>query len=215
MQNLSFQHILLGIFAVANNLPALGLFLSICNGLSPVKQQRLCNIATLTALITMLVAMLTGQMILEFFGISINAFRIAGGLLLCTSGMQMLHSNPDNNSNNTSSSKVRQHFSQLIPIAIVPIGIPLTTGAGTVSTITIFAEQIHHNQNSMWKLFIAILVMTAIIYFTFKYSTLLLKTLGSTGMNVLIKITGLFTLAIGIQFIVDGAQGVFPILASH
>ena len=210
MKITTFQHLLLGIFAVANNFPALGPFLAICNGLSKDKQDRLANIATLTSLITMLLALFSVEYILAFFGISLNAFRVTGGLVLAMSGSSMLNSK----SNNKVSSVPLDNFEQKIPVAIVPIAIPLTTGAGTISTITIFAQQLHNEHSSQWGLLAAILIMSIIIYFSFRYSTKLLEILGDTGMNVLIKITGLFTLAIGIQFMVEGFGELFPGLMS-
>lgn len=206
MKTLTFQHLLLGIFAVANNFPALGPFLAICADLTKDKQQRLGKIATLTSFITMLLAMFSGQYILEFFGISLSAFKITGGLVLCMSGAGMLNSKTDPQPD----ALPLQDFEQKIPVAIVPIAVPLTTGAGTISTITIFAEQLHTAHDPIWGLLIAIIIMTIIIYVLFRYSTKLLDVLGHTGMSVLTKITGLFTLAIGIQFIVDGISVIFP-----
>ena len=202
----TFRHFLLGIFAVANNLPALGAFLALCNGVSQEESRRLAWIATISSLITMLLAMVTGQSILSFFGISINAFRATGGIILCLAGVNMLNANADDSTKNISI----KTFEQKIPAVIVPIAIPLTTGAGTIATITIFAGELKLAHEPLWGLFGAILIMAGIIYVIFKYSTNLLSVLGSTGMNVLIKVTGIFTMAIGIQFIFDALTGVFP-----
>ena len=79
MQDLSFQHYLLGLFAVANNIPAIPLYLMLIEGLTRKKQNKLCFIATMASFITMIVSMVTGMGILAFFDISVNAFRIAGG----------------------------------------------------------------------------------------------------------------------------------------
>lgn len=203
---LTFRHLLLGIFAVANNFPAIGPFLALCSGLSKDEENRLAFIATVSSLITMLLAMIAGQSVLAFFGISIDAFRATGGVVLCLSGGKMLASNVADEITNA----VITSFEQKIPAAIVPIAIPLTTGAGTIATITIFSGELKSVGMSFWILLAAILVMSAIIYLVFKYSTKLSHFLGKTGMNVLTKITGLFTMAIGIQFIFDALISVFP-----
>ena len=201
---MSFQHYMLGLFAVANNFPALGLFLSICQDRSRKDQLKLSRIATLTAFLTMAIALVSGQMILEFFEISIEAFKIAGGILLCVSGMAMLNSKP---------TQVEQHsendFSKVISVAIIPIGIPLTTGGGTISTVILFSGKLTDWPVTI-RLSCAILVMTVLIYLIFRYSTNLLHFLGNVGMNALIRIMGLFTLAIGVQFILDGVSKFFP-----
>lgn len=208
MNPLSFQHLLLGIFAVGNPFSALGPFLGICQGVSSKEQEKLCRIATISVLITMLLAMVAGQAILNFFGISINAFRIAGGAILFISGISMLNTKSDVVNVNLP----QTNFAQKIPVAIVPIAIPLTAGAGTISTITLFAEQLSRSHAPIWGLLFAILIMSGVAYVVFRYSPILFQVLGTTGMNVLVKITGLVTLALGTQFIISGIGSVFPVL---
>ncbi len=204
MNELSFQHYLLGLFAVANNIPAIPFFLQLCEGLSPKEERKLAIIATITSFITMITAMIAGMSILGFFDISISAFRIAGGLLLLNTGFNMM------NSNQTVVVDGEHTFSKMISIAVVPVAIPLTTGAGTMSTVILFTEGIHDSHTLMLKLFSAIVCMTIIIFFSFRFSLEIIKILGHTGMDVLSKIFGLITLALGVEFIVTGIQGAFP-----
>ena len=89
--------------------------------------------------------------------------------------------------------------------AIVPISLPLTTGAGTMSTITVYANSAT-SFNHRVELLAAILVMALIIALMFVFAARLTKLLGHVGMTVLIKVMGLFTLAIGIQFIITGCS---------
>lgn len=206
MEYMTFRHFLLGIFAVANNLPAIGPFLALCSGLHKEEIDRLAIIATIASLITMLVALFLGQSILSFFGIGIEAFRATGGIILSVSGLKMLNSTTNDLHENTAITT----FSQKIPAVIVPIAIPLTTGAGTIATITIFAGELKNVGQSVWWLLLAVIAMAAIIYYIFKYSTKLVQILGHTGMDVMIKITGLFTMAIGIQFIFNSLISTFP-----
>ena len=200
-----FQHYLLGLLAVANNIPAIPLYLALCQKLSKAEQHKLCVIATLSSFITMTVAMFTGMLILDFFGISIDAFRMAGGLLLISSGLGMMKSSQEVASNVSDVS-----FSKMISTAVIPISIPLTTGAGTMSTVILFSEALHHSDTLGIKLLGAIVCMTTIIYLTFRYSPVIIKFMGETGMDVLTKVFGLITLAIGIQFILAGIRGAFP-----
>ena len=205
MQELSFQHYLLGLFAVANNIPAIPLYLILIEGLSRKEQNKLCFIATTASFITMIVSMVTGMGILAFFDISVNAFRIAGGLLLLGTGFKMMDSVEKSIEN-----AGERTLAKKISTAIVPIAIPLTTGAGTMSTIILFSQDIHHFHYLELKLFMAILAMTMIIYLTFRYSPRIVQLLGPTGMDVLTKIFGLITLALGVQFILTGIGGAFP-----
>ncbi|MCX5810170.1 MAG: NAAT family transporter [Proteobacteria bacterium] len=202
---MSFQHYLLGLFAVANNLPAIPLYLSIASELTRAERNRFCFTVTLTAFITMALAMMAGSLILNFFEISISAFRIAGGILLVISGLNM-----ENSKVSLTATHDKQSFSEIISVAVIPIGIPLTTGAGTISTVILFAGATHHSPALLIKLGAAIIAMTLIIYISFRYSLYVLKYLGHNGMNVLTKVFGLITLALGIQFILMGLSTSFP-----
>jgi len=201
----SFQHFLFGLIAVANSVPAIPLYLVLCENLHPREQHKLCFIATATSLITMVASVLFGMSILNFFEISISSFRIAGGLLLLNTGLSMMKSSQDIISLGGDTT-----FSKMISLAVIPIAIPLTTGAGTISTVILFSQQFHRAGKPAFELFGAIFCMSILIYLSFRYSTLIIRFLGQTGMEVLSKLFGLFTLAIGIQFIIGGISGAFP-----
>lgn len=201
---MSFQHYLLGLFAVANNIAALPLYIVLIQDRTNKEQHKLCRIATLASFITMISSLFFGLAILNFFQISVPAFRIAGGLLLLSTGFGMMNSvqKPIESTGMT--------FSKIISTAIIPIAIPMTTGAGTMSTIILFAESAKNTPYLHFSLMGAIAVMTVIIYLSFYYSPKIVKLLGITGLDVLTKIFGLITLAIGIQFIINGISGAFP-----
>ena len=87
----SYQHYLLGLFAVANNISALAPFIALTAGLNKLMVRKLVFISSFSAFVIMIISMFFGTLILQFFGISISAFQIAGGILLCGTGMSMLH----------------------------------------------------------------------------------------------------------------------------
>jgi multiple antibiotic resistance protein len=200
----SYPHYLLGLFAVANNISAIPLYINIIRYLEPADRNKICNTATLTAFLTMIIAMFVGLGILDFFEISIPAFRIAGGLLLINAGFSML------NSEQKPVPTTPLTMSKIISTAVIPIGIPMTTGAGTMTTIILFAENSHDTPYMNFRLMAAIISMTAIIYFSFRYAPKIVQLLDATGLDVLTKIFGLITLALGIQFILNGISGAFP-----
>jgi len=200
----SYQHYLLGLFAVANNIPAIPLYISLIQHLNADDRHKVCQIATLTAFLTMTIAMFVGLGILNFFEISVPAFRIAGGLLLVNTGFVML------NSEEKAASVTPLALSRIISTAVIPIGIPLTTGAGTMTTIILFSETARDKPYMNFALMGAIVTMTAMIYLSFKYAPKIVQLLDVTGLNVFTKIFGLITLALGIQFILNGLTGAFP-----
>jgi multiple antibiotic resistance protein len=204
MDEMSFQHYLLGLFAVANNIAAIPLYINLINGRTDKEQHKICSTATIAAVVTMVISLFAGLAVLNFFQISVPAFRIAGGLLLLSTGFGMM------NSVQRSMEIAEQAFSKIISTAIIPIAIPMTTGAGTISTIILFAESAQGKPYLHFALLGAIGAMTGIIYLTFFYSPKIVRFLGATGLDVLTKIFGLITLALGIQFIITGIAGAFP-----
>ncbi|WP_334176327.1 MarC family protein [Pseudoxanthobacter sp.] len=204
----SYQQYLLGILAVANNIPALAPFLAMCGGLSRVQTLRLVVIATATSLIVMLMSMVFGTAVLAFFGISISAFQIAGGLLLCSTGHSMLNARTSEDVSTKAVLHPDEGYRQRISATVVPVAIPLTTGAGTMSTVTVFAQLADTNNTHLLLLF-AILTMTVIIFLVFYFAVDLTRFIGEVGMSVLVKVMGLFTLAIGVQFVVTGVTTIY------
>jgi multiple antibiotic resistance protein len=201
----TFQHYLLGLFAVANNFPAIGPFLTLSQGLPPSHVKRVIRITTFSSLLIMLGAYFLGTAVLQFFGISVSAFQIAGGLLLGFSGLSMLNATDPGDSHEKNFDVSHMDVGQMTSSAIVPISLPLTAGAGTMSTITVYAEAAR-TLNHRIELFGAILTMAILIGLMFTFATRLTRLLGHVGMTVLIKVMGLFTLAIGVQFIATGAS---------
>lgn len=205
MNDITLQHYLIGIVAVANNIPAIAPYLIITRNLDSIHKLKLARIITLTCFLVMGLSFFFGTQILSFFGISISAFQIAGGLLLCSSGMNMLNSKGKDEIKDKQVEKHDVNYSKSVSSSIVPVAIPLTTGAGTISTITVFSEAAHSSNTSI-QLALAILAMTVIIYTSFRFVDKLNKFLGAVGMSVMTKIMGLFTLAIGVQFITEGVK---------
>ena len=203
----TFQHYLLGLFAVANNFPAMGPFLTLSQGLPRREVRRVIHVSTFSCLLIMLATFFLGSAVLQFFGIGVSAFQIAGGLLLGASGLSMLKARDPGDSPEKNCDISRMDPGQMTSSAIVPISLPLTTGAGTISTITVYANSANSLEHRL-ELFAAILAMAVIIGLMFTFASRLTRLLGHVGMTVLIKVMGLFTLAIGIQFIVTGASTV-------
>ena len=201
----TFQHYLLGLFAVANNVPALGPFLRITEQASRTQARHVMRVASVSSLLIMLGAYLFGTTILQFFGIGVSAFQIAGGLLLGSGGLGMLHADAPAGGREKQIDTSKIDAIQLTSTAIVPISLPLTTGAGTMSTITVYAQAADSLAHRL-ELLAAIGAMTVIIVLMFAFASQLTRWLGHVGMTVLIKVMGVFTLAIGIQFVVTGVS---------
>lgn len=217
MEPSTFQHYLIGLLAIGNNVSAIGAFLAHTQGLPRAKVRRIVLVTSAACLGMLLLFMLVGTAVLDFFGISISAFQIAGGLLLAGVGFDMMNSRQpedidvkavDQNQNNQSLAGLQRSDAQLYSVAVVPIAIPLTVGAGTFSAVILFAD-LAHKSSARISLFAAILALVIVNYIVFKFSVRIVRFAGHIGLSVFTKIMGLFTLAIGVEFVLRGLITVY------
>ena len=207
METSSFQHYLVGLLAIGNNVSALGAFLLHTQGMPRAKVKRLILMSSLACLITLVLFMLVGTRILDFFGISVSAFQIAGGLLLGGVGLEMMNSrSPLPTGVAASAPKPPESDlsdAQFYSAAVVPIGIPLTIGAGTLSAVVLFAETAYRT-GTLLNLLAAIVILVLVNTAIFRFSSRIMAWLGAVGVTIFIKLMGLFTLAIGVEFLTKG-----------
>lgn len=207
----TYQHYLIGLLAVANNFSAIAPFLTNVGGLNRANTRRLAAITSIACLVIMLTFLLFGTAVLGFFGISISEFQIAGGVLLGGIGLNMMHASSVNDVSSKKIDHASVDRSALISTSIVPIAMPLTTGAGTISMVTVFAQAASVNSSQL-SLLLAILSVVAINFIVFVLSTDIIKLVGTLGLTVFTKVMGLFTLAIGVSFIVTGTTAIIETL---
>lgn len=141
---------------------------------------------------------LTGQFIFTILGLTLPAFKIAGGILLVSFATEML-------------SAKRELYSpeELENIAIVPLAFPLTCGAGTITTVILIGSEAEGLfQNGM--VMVAILVAIALSFLALTYSNYLFRFIGEPELRIITKFMAIFVLAIAIQFIISGLSGAMP-----
>lgn len=218
LDHTTFQHYLIGLLAIGNNVSAIGAFLSQTKGLPQAKVRRSILVTSGACLGMLLLFMLMGTAILDFFGISISAFQIAGGLLLGGVGLDMMNARqPDAIAVKAVDPNCALQPSgddaQLYASAVVPIAIPLTVGAGTFSAVILFADLAQRSGTSI-NLFAAIVGLVLVNHLVFNFSARIVRYAGEVGLSVFTKIMGLFTLAIGVEFIVRGLSTIYRQLHS-
>jgi len=150
---------------------------------------------------------LTGMLIFELFGISIGAFKIAGGVLLLVMGMTMVYPKESEEEAKKASSDV----------AIIPLAIPFSAGPGTITTVVVLMSDASARGGDFLTtlpyivvVFVGIAVAMTLSYLGMKYSERINDLLKEGGRNVLTRLMGMLVLAIAIQFIIDGIISVVP-----
>lgn len=193
------------LFALVNPIGNVPIFSSITNGLTTAERNAV-NIKTSFAIaVVLLVSLFLGQLILNFFGISLNSFRIAGGILVIMISLSMVQGKISEESQNK---EEKNHLANIQNFAIVPLAIPIMAGPGSISSVIVFGAK-YNNLIDLIGLSIAIILFGVCCFFLFKSSSTLLKLLGKTGSNVVTRIMGLLLMALGVEIVTTGVIGVF------
>jgi multiple antibiotic resistance protein len=141
-----------------------------------------------------------GEYILSFFGITINALRITGGIIIASSGFSLL--NGKFNKNKGINKKVEQEIQVRNDIALTPLAMPMLAGPGSMSLLIAYYQE-HHSIPDMIACSLAILAVSLIIFLVLRSAHYLSKILGTSGIVAISRIVGFLTIAIGIQYIIS------------
>lgn len=163
---------------------------------------------TVVVILTLLIFGFFGKYIFNFFGITINSFKVIGGLLILKISWDMLHAKM---SKIKQTQKEKEEMSQLEDIAVVPLGIPLLAGPGSITTTIILME---HTTGILDKLIIVISIFlaTGVSVFILYISEKIVMVLRTSGINAVVRIMGLILGAISIEIIWSGLVGMFSSL---
>jgi multiple antibiotic resistance protein len=192
-------------FTLMNPIGVMPVFMTMTSELEPAHRIRTAQKACLTSFITLLLFAFTGQLLFKFFGISVDSFRIVGGIIFFLMGMDMLQARLGKVK--IRDSEIKTYVSD---ISVTPLAIPMISGPGSITNAIVMME----DADSIAKkvvLISAILGVVLITYAVLYSSSRIVKLLGTTGNNVLMRIMGLIVMVIAVEFFLSGLR---PIVAS-
>lgn len=184
------------------------IFLGLTAGLDRAQRRQVALRGTLIAFAILTVFALFGAGILSLLGISMGAFRIAGGLLLFWIAFEMIFQKRNDRKEETSKAAIT--IDHIQHIAVFPLALPLIAGPGAISATVLlagtFAEPLDR------ALLIAMLVATmAIVLVSLLVADRLDRILGVTGRAILTRLLGVLLAALSVQFVVDGIRSAFAL----
>jgi multiple antibiotic resistance protein len=154
-------------------------------------------------IIILLVSLIAGTFIMNFFGLSLPGMRIAGGILISRVAMNML--NPSQNDGRTKEEE--KEANEKKDISFTPLAMPSLSGPGAISVI-IGMSSIADSVFDYIFIAIGVLIVAVAVFVTLRSASRLVKYLGATGLTAMTKIMGFIILCVGIQFIVNGILGI-------
>lgn len=185
-------------FSIINPIGVMPVFMTMTAKLDRKARRRTAIKAVITAFITLMLFALGGQMMFRFFGISVNGFRIVGGIIFFVMGFDMLKARLSHIK--VADEDVREYVND---ISITPLGIPMLAGPGAITNAIVLMEDSH--TLAMQGVLLASIVVTLIlVLITFISGGPLIRLLGDTGNKILLKLMGLIVMVIAVEFFFAG-----------
>ena len=187
------------------------LFLGLTAGMAAIDRRSVALRGVMIAFFILTLFALTGTTILDAMGITIHAFRVAGGLLLFYTAFEMIYSKRQERKEEASQSALKDHISNL---AVFPLAIPLIAGPGTISAVILLSSQMSHGPAAeAWTgtmvlvgVIAILMVITCAVLFAAEFFD---KYLGNTGRMVLTRLLGVLLAALSVQYVADGVTAMF------
>ena len=176
-------------------------YLVITQGQSSAQRQLTARRACVAATIILVTFALAGTAIFQLFGITMPAFRIAGGLILWLVAMDMLHGT---RSTQEGAAEIVEGRAKE-DVAVTPLAMPMLAGPGAISTVMVLSGQARTTGQTI-AVYASILLTLVIAWLTLRAGERLVARIGQTGIRVMTRIMGLLLAAIAVQFVITGVR---------
>ena len=203
--NIELQYLLFclsTLFTVVNPLGITPIFAAMTEKFSNDDQKRIAQKGILTGSIVLIVFTLLGSFIFRFYGITVEAFQIMGGVIFFRSGLRMLDAQVGRSRTTQSE---RDEFKDGDELAISPIGVPLITGPGAITGVVILSGK-GTSKYSILVLLLSVIITMSLFYLILRAGNYLAKRIGIAGMRVIERMMGLILMVIAVQFIINGVE---------
>lgn len=190
-------------FSLMNPLGVMPVFITMTSNLDAHEQRMTARKAMIAAFVTLMAFAFSGQLLFNFFGISVNGFRIVGGVIFFQMGSDMLQARLGKVK--VPKHKVKEYVSD---ISITPLAIPMICGPGCISNAIVLME--NADSLNLKLIFVGVVSLVCLLTYVILFSsTKISNFLGETGNNVLMRLMGLILMVIAVEFFLSGAR---PIL---
>lgn len=207
-----FVALLVSLFVITDPLGNVGIFLSITEGDDLAFRRRQAFKGNLYGAILLLVFLFGGPYILDFFGISLHAVDLGGGLIVGAVGWSLIRAKEDRKHCGT---KGHPEASEMTDISFCPLALPLIAGPGAIAVVIDAGRHAMERGGMVWIADgLAVITAMLISWICLRESQFVLRVLGENGMKALTKIMGFLLVCIAAQMMITGARGAFGLDSS-
>ena len=191
------------LFTITSPLSTMPVFLTMTQSLDEKERRAVAIRSTLVACCALLLFVLAGQFLFKFFGISTNGFRIVGGIIIFRIGFDMLQAKYT--PMNLRKEEIKEYAND---VSVAPLGIPLLCGPGAIANAIVLMQEAHSFEMKT-ALIVAIVLVYVVTFCLLRWAGQLVKFIGETGNNVMMRLMGLILMVIAVECFVSGMK---PIL---
>lgn len=196
------------LFPIVNPLGMAPIFASMTLGYSEAVRRTVAMRIAVNGVILLVASLLVGSYVLEFFGVSLAAVQLGGGLVVMVAGWRILNQHDDMNDRNVDAHRSSDY---ILSQAFYPLTMPLTVGPGSIATAITLGSNLHEEAHlqriiSALAAVVGILVIGLSIFLIYWFSERLQRALGPTGTSILIRLSAFIVLCIGIQIMFNGLE---------
>lgn len=192
--------ILASLFSVVNPLGAIPMFLALSSDYEKEEHNHASLMTSIYFTIILIVFFWAGTLILGFFGVSIYALRIAGGIVIMMSGFALLSGNM---AKRRVGPKAKKAAMEKEDISFTPMAMPMLSGPGSISLLIGYFTEYSTLPNRLMITGVVV-IMGLIVFLVLRFSPLLFKLMGVGGLRALARIMGFIVLSIGVQYVITG-----------
>jgi multiple antibiotic resistance protein len=205
MESTDYLKLLLGLISIVNPIGAVPVFLNLTQRRRGAERRTIALQTSISVLVILGVALIGGETVLEFFGISLPSFRCAGGILVFLMALAMLRAEPSAIRHTPAE---EEESAGKDSVAVVPLAMPMLAGPGAVSTVIVYA---HSNRTWAHVAYMGFVIAATALatYAALRFAPLIERLLGQTGMNVVTRVMGLILAAIAVELVAGGAAQLF------
>jgi multiple antibiotic resistance protein len=205
------------LFPIVDPLGAAPIYLAMTDGLSPEQRRPLAKAVAVNSFFLLVASTLVGAYVLDFFGLSIPAVQVAGGMVVCAVAWSLLN-RPDSPDAPSRATELPRAANEVSKRAFYPLTMPLTVGPGSMSVALTLGANPEPGLRSMvitaTAHTVGILIVAVSVYLCYRHADRIVKQLGPTGTSVVVRLSAFILLCIGVQIIWNGVRallvGVFP-----
>ena len=209
IDSIFFVTVFVAVFSVLNPIGAVPTLIALTENYSVQERNRVIRRSVSVAGGVVIGFMLLGIYIFSVLGISISDFEVAGGILLFKVAFDMLQGRT---SNTKLTVDEKEESLAKEAVGVVPLGMPLLAGPGTITTTMIYFNQKSVGTVDQLLVIAAVLLVMVAAFVILRFSTVLFKKIGKTGSLILSRLMGMLLAAIGIEFIVAGITSIVQVM---